>query len=91
LLFKAIHYGPACRQAGIEWFSCILSVVFLLPVLLFYLFLPHFTLPGLLVPVGEHTLKTGPEFFYSRVFRVFFAKVTVIGNVPPVTFTGPFT
>jgi hypothetical protein len=23
---------------GIEWFSCILSVVFLLPVLLFYLF-----------------------------------------------------
>jgi hypothetical protein len=51
LLLKAIHYGPACRQAGIEWFSCILSVVFLLPVLLFYLFLPHFALPGLLVPV----------------------------------------
>jgi hypothetical protein len=53
-------------------------------------FAPFYT-ARLVVPVGEHTLKIGPELFYSRMFRVFFAKVTVIGNVPPVTFTCPFT
>jgi hypothetical protein len=51
----------------------------------------HFYTARLVVPVGEHTLKIGPEFFNSRAFRVFFAKVTVIHNVPPVTFSGSFT
>lgn len=53
--------------------------------------IPHFYTARLVVPVGEHTLKIGPEFFNSRVLRVFLAKVTVIYNVPPVTFTCPFT
>ena len=49
----------------------------------------HFYTPRLVVPIGEHTLKVGPELINSRLLRVFTAKLTVIFDVPPVTFAGP--
>ena len=38
----------------------------------------HFYTARLVVPIGEHTLKVGPELINSRLFRVFTAKLTVI-------------
>jgi len=48
----------------------------------------HFYTARLMIAVGKHRLKVSPQFFNTGMFRVFFAKVTVIDNVPPVTLTG---
>jgi len=53
--------------------------------------IPHFYTARFVVSVGEHTLEVCPEFFYSCIFLVFLAKVTVINNMPPVTLSGSCT
>jgi len=51
----------------------------------------HFYTAGFMAPIGEHALEIGPEFPNPRLPRVFFAKFSVIINVPPVTLACPET
>jgi hypothetical protein len=51
----------------------------------------HFHTARLVVPIGEHRLKIGSELFSARAFRIFTMKLSIIFNVPPISFPGAVT
>ena len=51
----------------------------------------HFYASGFVVAVGEHFLEIGPEVLCACELGVFFNKIEVILDMPPVAITGAYT